>query len=121
VAGHFGQGLGLNYALEQSPQAIDAQSNLRTFDGYYLQSQVVLGRFDLFAGAGITRLFLTDYDKTQPQVSNVKNQIGYNAGVVYNLSENVHFDLEYMRAESHWFLDEKQILNNFASGMIVNW
>ncbi|MEI9937778.1 MAG: porin [Pseudomonadota bacterium] len=121
VAGHYGKGLGFGYFLEQSLQAIDAQSNLRVFDGYYGQSQVVLGKFDLFAGAGITRLFLTDYDKTQPQVSNVKNQIGYNAGVVYNLSENVHFDLEYMRAESHWFLGEKQILNNSATGMTVNW
>lgn len=121
LAGHWGKGLGLSYALEQSLQAIDAQSNLRTFDGYYAQSQVVLGKFDLFAGAGITRLFLTDYDKTQPQVSNIKNQIGVNGGVVYNLAENVHFDLEYMRAEANWFLGEKQVLNNVSSGMTVNW
>ncbi len=121
LAGHYGQGLGLNYALEQSLQAIDPLSNLRTVDGYYAQAQVVVKKFDIFAGAGITRLFLTDVDKGLPQYSNVKNQIGINGGVVYNASENLHFDLEYMRAESNWWLGEKQVLNNFASGMTVNW
>ncbi len=121
VAGHYGKGLGLSYALEQSYAAMDSLNNLRTFDGYYVQSQVVLNKFDLFAGAGITRVFLTDLDKTQPQFSNIKNQIGVNAGVVYNLSENLHFDLEYMRAEANWWLGEKQVLHNFATGMTVSW
>ena len=100
---------------------MDSLNNLRTFDGYYAQSQVVAGKFDLFAGAGITRVFLTPLDLTQPQYSNIKNQIGINGGVVYNLSENLHFDLEYMRAEANWWLGEKQVLNNFATGMTVNW
>ena len=121
VAGHYGKGLGLSYALENSYAAMDTLNNLRTFDGYYAQAQVVLRQFDLFAGWGITRVFLTELDKTQPQYSNIKNQIGINGGVVYNLSENVHFDLEYMRAEAHWWLGEKQVLNNFATGMTVNW
>ncbi|HEY0466213.1 MAG TPA: hypothetical protein VGC79_18510, partial [Polyangiaceae bacterium] len=121
LTGFYGKGLGFGYALEQSYASIDPANNLRTFDGYYGQSQVVLGKFDLFAGAGITRVFLTDLDKTLPQYSNIKNQIGYDAGVVYNLAENVHFDLEYMRGEAHWWLGEKQVLNNFATGMTVNW
>jgi len=121
LTGFYGKGLGFGYALEQSYAAIDPANKLRTFDGYFGQSQVVLGKFDLFAGAGITRVFLTDLDKSLPQYSNIKNQIGYDAGVVYNLAENVHFDLEYMRAEAHWWLGEKQVLNNFATGMTVNW
>jgi len=121
LTGFYGKGLGFGYALEQSYASIDPANNLRTFDGYYTQTQVVLGRFDLFAGAGITRVFLTALDKTLPQYSNIKNQIGYNAGVVFNLAENVHFDLEYMRGEAHWWLGEKQVLNNFATGMTVNW
>ena len=52
LAGHYGQGLGLGYALENSPAAFDAQGNPRKIDGYYAQSQFVLGRFDLFAGVG---------------------------------------------------------------------
>lgn len=121
VAGHYGKGLGLSYALENSYAAMDTLNNLRTFDGYYLQSQVVLNRFDLFAGAGITRVFLTPLDKTQPQYSNIKYQMGINAGVVFNLSPNLHFDLEYFRAQAKWWLGEQQILHSVASGMTVSW
>ena len=63
LAGHYGQGLGLGYALENSPGAFDDEGNPRKIDGYYAQSQFVLGRFDLFAGWGITRIFLTTLDK----------------------------------------------------------
>ncbi|HWP07470.1 MAG TPA: hypothetical protein VNN72_17080, partial [Polyangiaceae bacterium] len=121
VAGHYGKGLGLSYMLEQSQAATDPASFLRAFDGYYAQGQVVLDKFDLFAGWGITRLFLTAVDKTLPQYSNVKYQMGINGGVVYNLSPNLHFDLEYMRAEGKWYLGEQQILNCFATGMTVSW
>ena len=121
VAGHRGKGLGLSYALEQSYAAMDSLNNLRTFDGLYVQSQVVINRFDLFAGWGITRVFLTPLDLTQGQYSNIKNQTGINGGVVFNLSPNIHFDLEYFRAQAHWFLGEQQTLNSVASGMTVNW
>ena len=121
AAGHYGKGLGLSYMLEQSQAATDPASFLRAFDGYYAQGQVVLDKFDLFAGWGITRLFLSDMDKTLPQYSNIKHQMGINGGVVYNLSPNLHFDLEYMRAEGKWWLGEQQILNCFATGMTVNW
>lgn len=121
VAGHYGKGLGFSYALEQGYAATDPSSHLRTFDGYYVQSQVVLDKFDLFAGWGITRLFLTDYDKTLTTYSNIKYQMGINGGVVYNLSPNLHFDLEYFRAEAKYWLGEQQVLNAFSSGMVVNW
>jgi hypothetical protein len=121
VAGHYGKGLGLSYALENSYAAMDTLNNLRTFDGYYVQTQVVLEPFELFAGWGITRVFLTDLDKTQPQYSNIKYQMGINGGVVYNLTQNLHFDLEYFRAKGKWYLGEEQVLNCFSSGMTVNW
>jgi len=130
LAGHYGQGLGLGYALENSLAAFDPAGNPRKIDGYYAQSQFVLGRFDLFAGAGITRVFLTDLDKNPPAPpagtdpspnSVIKYQLGINAGVVFNMTPNVHFDLEYFRAQAAWWLGEKQILNNFAFGMTFNW
>jgi hypothetical protein len=37
------------------------------------------------------------------------------------MTPNVHFDLEYFRAQAAWWLGEKQILNNFAFGMTFNW
>lgn len=121
IAGHYGKGLGLNYALEQSYAAMDPGTNPRTFDGYYAQTQVVLNKFDLFAGAGIARVFLTTLDKQLPENSNLKYQTGINGGVVYNLSPNVHFDLEYFRAQAKWWYGEQQTLNSFATGMTVNW
>jgi hypothetical protein len=126
LAGHYGKGLGLNYALENSYAALDSLGNLRTFDGYYLQLQFVVRSFDIFAGAGETRVFLTDFDKnpnpapTIP-VSVIKYQRGYNAGIVYNYRPNIHFDLEYFRAEAVWWLGEQQILNSGAFGMTINW
>ena len=121
VAGHYGKGLSFGYAFEQNYATNDELTNLRTFDGYYVQSQVVLDKFDLFAGWGIARAFLTAYDKTQPQVSYIKYQMGINGGVVYNVTPNLHIDLEYFRAEAKWWLGEKQVLHSFASGMTVSW
>jgi hypothetical protein len=127
LAGHYGQGLGLSYALENSLAAFDVQGNPRKIDGYYAQSQFVLGRFDLFAGWGITRVFLTTLDKAGPTGTDpspnsvIKYQMGTNAGVVFNMTPSVHFDLEYFRAQAAWWLGEKQILNTAAFGMTYNW
>jgi hypothetical protein len=47
--------------------------------------------------------------------------MGTNAGVVFNMTPSVHFDLEYFRAQAAWWLGEKQILNTAAFGMTYNW
>jgi len=131
-AGHRGTGLGLTYALEQSDAAQDQTGALRTFDGYYGQAQVVLGPVDVFAGGGITRVFLNDVDKTtQPDprdptqqviaTSVIKNQIGINAGAVWHFTPNLHIDLDYFRAQANWYLGEQQTMNIINSGMTFNW
>jgi hypothetical protein len=121
AAGHYGKGLGLNYALEGSYAALDSATHLRMFDGYYVQSQVVIRKFDLFAGWGIARVMLTDLDKTEKALSVIKYQMGINAGIVYNVTPSVHLDLEYFRAEAKWWLDEKQVLHCGTTGMTFNW
>jgi Gram-negative porin len=121
AAGFYGKGLGTSFALENSYAAADPNGTLRWSDGYYLQSQLVLSKFDLFAGWGIVRMFLTDLDKNTTGLSVLKHQMGINAGLVYNMTPNVHFDLEYFRAEATWFLGEKQVLNCGATGMTFNW
>jgi hypothetical protein len=140
VAGHYGQGLGLNYALEASPAAQDLVGNLRRSDGYYIQTQVVVRRFDLFAGVGITRFFLTDYDRTdlQPDLrdptmtaqvhaySVLKDQWGANAGIVFNYNASLHFDLDFFRAQDDWFAvnsfpSAQQVVWVGNSGMIYSW
>jgi hypothetical protein len=121
VAGHYGKGLGLSYALENSYAVADAETRLRWGDGYYVQSQFVIQKFDVFAGWGIARVFLTELDKSTPALSVIKYQMGINGGVVYNLTPNLHFDLEYFRAEAKWWLGEQQIIHSAAFGMTVNW
>jgi len=121
VAGYYGKGLGLKYALENAYAANDQASHLRRSDGYYVQSQVVVRKFDLFAGLGIARIFRTDLDNQQPWNSVIKYQMGINGGVVYNMTPNIHFDLEYFRAMAKWWLGEHQILNCSAFGMTFNW
>jgi hypothetical protein len=121
AAGHFGKGLGFNYALEPSDAAVDQSGILRKVDGYYVQGQLVINKFDLFAGWGMVRAFLTDYDKNTPTHSIIKNQMGINAGVVYNVTPNVHIDLDYFRAKAEWWLGESQTLNVTNAGMTFNW
>ncbi|MBN2573529.1 MAG: porin [Deltaproteobacteria bacterium] len=121
VAGHYGKGLGMSYALENSYAVGDAQTNLRWSDGYYVQAQVVARKFDFFAGWGIARLFLSDLDKNTPGLSVLKYQMGINGGVVYNVTPNVHVDLEYFLAKAAWWLGETQVLHCPAAGMTFNW
>jgi hypothetical protein len=126
VAGHYGKGLGLNYALEPSDATLDASGALRTFDGYYVQSQVVLGPVDVSAGWGITRVFLDANDSIVDSNGNiphsvVKNQMGTNAGVVYHLKPWMHLDIDYFRANFSWFLGEKQAVNTVSAGVTFTW
>jgi len=128
LAGHYGTGLGFNYALEVSDAASDQSGIFRKTDGYYAQSQVVLGKFDLFAGVGIVRAFLTYNDQwvdpanpTAARASVIKYQMGINGGVVYNLTPQIHFDLDYFRAKAAWFRGETQVLNVLNSGLTFNW
>jgi hypothetical protein len=135
VAGHRGKGLGLNYALEVSDAAQDFQGNLRIFDGYYVQTQFVIGPVEPFAGIGIARVFLTTFDKQQKVPdprdptgmgtmyphSFIKNQMGINGGVVYHVSPNIHVDVDYFRAQSQWYLGEQQTLNAVNGGMTFSW
>jgi hypothetical protein len=148
LAGHTGRGLGLNYALETSDVAQDKQGNLRRITGWYAQTQFVIKKVDLFAGAGLVQVFLTDYDKlhteqdqrdpTNPNArvypfNSLKNRIGINAGIVYHASQFLHFDLDFFRAEADFynspnrtssgaaFPDMKQVVWVGNGGMTVNW
>jgi hypothetical protein len=145
AAGHTGRGLGLNYALETSDVAQDKQGNLRRITGWYVQSQFVIGKVDLFAGWGLVQVFNTDYDNLHtiqdPRDPNnriypfngLKRRMGINAGIVYNVTPNLHLDLDFFRAEADFyntpdttsagvqFPDMKQVVWVGNGGMTVNW
>jgi hypothetical protein len=115
AAGFYGQGLGFNYALEVTDVATDQPGIFRRTKGYYVQSQVVLGKFDLFAGWGISQAVRTYFDlnpdPTTATPSVIKYQMGINGGVVFNLTPQIHFDLDYFWAKAAWYLGERQALN----------
>ena len=148
--GDYGRGLGMNYALESTDASQDQQGNLGIFDSYYAQLQVVLGKFDVFTGAGITRVFLTNFDNSDTRLDPrdprsmdpdpavqatanrifpfafLKYQLGVNAGIVFNATPNLHFDIDFFRAEAAWysvngFPAPKQVLWVSNGGMVVNW
>jgi hypothetical protein len=126
-AGHRGTGLGLNYALEVSDAAIDPVGNLRRFDGYYIQSQVVLGQVDLGVGWGITRVFLNDEDNIPDPMTGqiprsvVKAQQGISGVVVYHVKPYLHLDLDYFQSKFTWFLGESQLVHHFNGGATFTW
>lgn len=141
VSGFYGQGLGLNYALEVSEAAQDRVGNLRKLSGVHVQTQFVIRKFDLFAGWGVAQVYLTDHDnlaKVQdprdPANPNaqifaynvLKSQMGINAGVVYNMTPSLHFDLDFFRAQADWFAvnntaGQKQVVWVGNAGATVNW
>jgi hypothetical protein len=150
AAGFYGKGTGINYALEVSDAALDKIGNLRATTGAYVQGQVVIRKLDLFAGWGITQVYLTDYDKNykksdprdprstdpDPAVqamadkvlvwSVLKYQMGINAGVIYHVAPNVHLDLDFFRAEAGWwavngFAGQTQVVWVGNGGMTVDW
>jgi hypothetical protein len=140
VAGHYGQGIGLNYALQADQAAQDFAGNMRTIAGWYVQTQVVLGKFDLFAGWGLAQIFLTEYDRKHRTLDSrdptnqtlaeewsvPKFQMGINGGIVYNVTQWVHFDVDVFRAQAQWygangFAAERQVVWAYNGGMTVNW
>jgi len=130
IAAHTGQGLGFAYAFDGSTAVVEQAitQQLRKFDGLYVQSMVVLGRFDLSAGAGATRVHEVPGDVLNVDpgtglqaVSVLKQRVGLAGAVVYHFSDFLHFDIDYFRASAEWWLGEKQVVNTFNSGLTLTW
>lgn len=121
VAGHYGKGLGLSYALETTSTTFSQMDEARTFDGYSAFAQYVTGDFDFNLGAGISRVFLLDSDKAVTDSSLIKYQLGMAAVAVYHATKHAHFSLDYFRGQFKWYLGEKQNVNFISSGMTVTW
>jgi len=121
LAGHYGKGLGLSYALETTPTTFSQSNDLRNFDGYSGFAQYVAGDFDFNLGAGISRVFLLDADKGVTNSSLIKYQLGTAAVVVYHATKHAHFALDYFRGQYKWYLGEKQAVNFLSTGLTVTW
>jgi hypothetical protein len=133
-AGHRSAGIEPDYLPEVSDAEMDQLGNLRTLDGYSVRGELLLGRFNAFGGASIARVFPTANDNQRMQVpadttgqyeislySLIKNQVGIDMGVVYNLTGGLYFDLDYFRMQADWYLGEKQVVQVLNCGMGFGW
>lgn len=141
LAGHYGQGLGLSYALETTEAAYDSSPlhRLRKSDGYYAQAQYALTKFDFNAGVGISRvtplgaetqvingvpvMIPADGERsaTGTRQSLIKYQLGISAAVVYHVNQTLHLDVDYFRASFRWQFGEKEDVNFVSAGMTLTW
>jgi hypothetical protein len=129
LASHYGQGLGFDYAFEGSNAVVEIAMSqaLRKFDGYYAQAMVVLGRIDVSAGVGMTRVHEVEADVIPDPVSGMvavsvlKQRVGVAAAVVYHLSDFLHYDIDWFRADATWWLGETQVVNTINTGLTLTW
>lgn len=130
VAAHTGAGLGFFYALEDTPSSVygandtdppDAAGKLRTFDGYFGQVGLVLGKAMLAGGYGVSRLHQLDLDKARNDRVLPKQQAGINAGFFYHFDENLVASLDYFRADFSWYDGAKQGVNTVNGGLTMTW
>lgn len=124
AGGHYGKGLGLYYALEGSEADTLGQGQpFRTADGYSIFAQYVLGKVDLNAAFGQSRIHLLDSD-TLPENQDshpIKTQTGISAGVVYHVNESLHLDIDYLRGMFRWYAGAKQDVNYLNAGVTLTW
>jgi len=129
VAGHTGRGLGFDYAFDGSNAVLEITNSqaLRKFDGYYVQSMVVLGQVDVSLGAGATQVHEVPADVVPNPMTNMvatsvlKRRMGIAGGVVYHFSDFLHFDIDYFRAQADWWLGQRQVVNTINSGVTLTW
>jgi hypothetical protein len=90
----------------------------------YVQTQLSVNDFDFNAGWGLTRAHQMT-DDLDPQYGNqpdyLKSQMGISGVVVYHFSKYLHGALDYFRADTRWWLGEKQVMNSFNAGMVLTW
>lgn len=128
AGGHYGQGLGLYYALEGSDADVSGPLNpkgkeFRTAEGYSVVAQYVLGQVDLNAGFGQSIIKLLPFDSTPEGVADrpIKSQTGIAAAVVYHLNESFHIDVDYLRAMFAWYGGAKEDVNYLNTGVTLTW
>jgi hypothetical protein len=138
LAGHWGKGLGLFFALEPDNVSVSSATfELRTFDGYSAVAQYVAGPFDINGGFGISRVFLLASDAYRPgtldpsPLSVLKYQMAFAAALVYHVRSYLHLSLDFMRMQAQWFgapavlamgyPAEHQNVNFTNLGVTVTW
>lgn len=127
--GHRGKGLGLAYPGLPSDAVYDDASTLRNTDGFFGMVQLALGKLELNGGYGQTTIHMTAFDLTadpastsgDPPQSWIHTQAAVSAAVVYHVRDWLHFDVDYMHADSKWDLGERQRIHFLNAGTTITW
>ncbi len=120
-ASHFGYGLGMTYAFENTPTTTNTTTGeLRKFDGYYVQGRVAVGPVDLMAGYGISRVFAQPTDVALTS-SLIKSQTGISAGINYHVAKPLILDLDFFNASYKWYYGQSQTANFLNAGLTALW
>ena len=117
LEGYYGPALGLGFSLDPVSTRTFA---LRAFDGYSALLQYSAASFDVNLGVGISRGFEQQED-VNDNVSVLKRQIGYSAGIVYHVTNYLHYDIDVLRGDAAWYLGEKQVINFVNTGLTADW
>ncbi|HVU50313.1 MAG TPA: porin [Polyangia bacterium] len=122
LAGHYGPGLGLGYALEPGSISVSQQSHLRTFDGYSAILQLSHVRFDVNAGAGVSRTYALpeDEDPNMP-VSVPKQQLAVFAAFVWHFTDYLAYDVDALSGQTRWYFGESQRYTFINTGLTAVW
>jgi Gram-negative porin len=123
TSGHYGKGLGLAYALQGGAVSVGPSplNNLRTFDGYSVLGQVVLGKVDVNLGWGMSRTYRLQSDIDSGTISILKRQMAFSAVVVYHHTPSLHLALDYLHGDARWFLGESQTFDFLTTGATATW
>jgi hypothetical protein len=123
---HRGIGLGLTFALEPSDSTYNDLSQLRDSQGYYGMGQLALGKVDINAGFGQTKIVPLERDLLAtatgfPAFSIIKTQTGYAGAVVFHAADWLHFDIDVMHAAYKWTLGDQQQVTFYNAGTTLTW
>jgi len=121
---HYGYGIGMNNALENTPVVFDSAHDPRKFDAYYGVVGVDIDPVYLHAGYGMTRLFTTPQDRQDAITARqdpIKQQRGISVGINYRFSKNLVWALDFFDADHTWYLGEKQKVQIVNSGLTMVW
>jgi hypothetical protein len=123
LAGDYGPGLGLGYALEPGSISVSQSSHLRTFDGYSAILQYAHPKFDINLGGGMSRTYELPEDVNDPMmpVSVPKRQIGVFAAFVWHFTDYLAYDIDALHGDTSWYFGEKQQFTFVSTGMTATW
>ena len=118
-----GKGVGFAYVLQNDQLYNSMTGNLRVFDGFYGQLMAVLGRVDISAGVGQSRLHLVPED-AGPDFANSSfpsTQTGINAGIFYHANQYIVLGFDYFQARYKWTLGDHQVVHTGNLGVTFVW